>query len=94
MSFGEEKLVQGSEQTGSVSSILLHALQRVTVAGLVSRAAHPCLSIFVSITPVPAEAAARYPGNCQILGVDSARFAARCQPVAHSCKPSKTNTCH
>ncbi|CAK0787078.1 hypothetical protein CVIRNUC_010294 [Coccomyxa viridis] len=34
MSFGEEKLVQGSEQTGSISSILLHALQRVTLAGL------------------------------------------------------------
>lgn len=44
MSFGEEKLVQGSEQTGSISSILLHALQRVTLAGLVSRAAHPCPS--------------------------------------------------
>ena len=38
MSFGEEKLVQGSEQTGSISSSLLHALQRATLAGLVSRA--------------------------------------------------------
>ena len=46
MSFGEEKLVQGSEQTSSISSILLHALQRVTLAGLVSRAAHPRPSIF------------------------------------------------
>ena len=94
MSFGEEKLVQGSEQTGSISSILLHALQRVTLAGLVSRAAHPCPSVLVSITPVPAEAAARYLGNCQILGVVSMRVIARCQPTAHSCKPSNSTGYH
>ena len=53
VSFGEEKLVQGSEQTGSISSILLHALQRVTLAGLVSRAApimHPlALALHLSL---------------------------------------------
>ena len=37
VSFGEEKLVQQRpEQTGSLSSILLQALQRLTIAGLVS----------------------------------------------------------
>ena len=42
MSFGEEKLVQQRrEQTGSLSSILLQALQRVTIAGLVSLVDRP-----------------------------------------------------
>ena len=94
MSFGEEKLVQRSEQTGSISSILLHALQRIILAGLVSRAALPCPLDPVSITPVFAEAAARYPGICQILGADSMWIAARCQPVAHLCKPSMSITYH
>ena len=35
VSFGEEKLVQRPEQTKSLPSVLLHALQRITVAGLV-----------------------------------------------------------
>ena len=91
MSFGEEKLVQGSEHTGSISSVLLHALQRITLAGLVSRA-HPCPSALMSITPVPAEAAARYLGTFWVF--DSMRIAARGQPAVHSCKPSKTSTSH
>ena len=88
MSFGEKKLVQGSEQTGSIFSVLLHALQRVTLAGLVSRASHPCSSTLVKSTPVPAEAAACYLGNLWISGVDSIQIA------AHSCKPSRTIIYH
>ena len=34
-SFGEEKLVQGPDQSQSLPSVLLHALQRIIVAGLV-----------------------------------------------------------
>ena len=36
-SFGEEKLVQAPEQTKSLSSVLLHSLHRIAIAGLVSR---------------------------------------------------------
>ena len=61
VSFGEEKLVQGPEQSRRLSSVLLHALQKITVVGLVSVAAY--LSSVICQLPccnVPAEAASCY----------------------------------
>jgi len=37
VSFGEERLLQVPEQTRSLTSVLRHAVQSVTVAGLVSK---------------------------------------------------------
>ena len=47
--FGEEKLVQGPEQSKRLSSVLLHALQKITIAGLVSIPNFYCSAVSIAM---------------------------------------------